>query len=92
MVICMFFYGEVQFFFNRYVWVDVVILSILDEYMKKVDIFVEYINWKFKGDEVKMCVIYVWMIYCMVYNVFIIFIFWNEVYSEEKEVQEIFLI
>lgn len=73
---------------NRYARVDAAILSIPDEYTKKVDTFAEYINRKFKGDEAKMRAIYVWMTHRMAYNVFTTFTSRNEVYSEEKEVQE----
>lgn len=82
------FYGEAQPSSNRYARVDAAILSIPDEYTKKVDTFAEYINRKFKGDEAKMRAIYVWMTHRMAYNVFTTFTSRNEVYSEEKEVQE----
>ena len=88
MAICMPFYGEAQPSSNRYARVDAAILSIPDEYTKKVDTFAEYINRKFKGDEAKMRAIYVWMTHRMAYNVFTTFTSRNEVYSEEKEVQE----
>ena len=88
MAICMPFYGEAQPSSSRYARVDAAILSIPDEYTKKVDTFAEYINRKFKGDEAKMRAIYVWMTHRMAYNVFTTFTSRNEVYSEEKEVQE----
>ena len=88
MAICMPFYGEAQPSSNRYARVDAAILSIPDEYTKKEDTFAEYINRKFKGDEAKMRAIYVWMTHRMAYNVFTTFTSRNEVYSEEKEVQE----
>ena len=69
MAICMPFYGEAQPSSNRYARVDAAILSIPDEYTKKVDTFAEYINRKFKGDEAKMRAIYVWMTHRMAYNV-----------------------
>lgn len=87
-VACLPFYGVAQPASNRYARVDAASLSIPDEYTRKVDDLAGYIDRKFKGDEAKIRAIYVWMTHRMAYNVFTTFTSRNEVYSEEKEMQE----